>query len=136
MTVSSDVDAVWDLDSEQLIIRLGVSEMGTEDANEALVSFNKLEAFAGDTNGIVAKSSLVDWLREKGKALFERTWALIKEKVCAIHQEGVNIDDDKDLTKYIVAAVTAALNVTNALAVLVISIAVKKGLDDMCPSGQ
>lgn len=108
--------------------------MGTEDATEALESYEKLEALVGKEDGIASKSRLIDWLMEKGQALFEKTWAAIKDTVCYIHREGLNIDDNKTLAKYLAAAVVAAGSVTNALAVLVVSIAVKNGLDNMCPA--
>ena len=130
--VSHDVDAVWDMDETSLIELLGVSQMGTEAVADSLESYALLSSVAAETDGIIAKSNLTHSLKAKGQAFFTKLWNSIKEIICHIYTENLPVEGDKDLAKYLVGVIVAAGKLTNALAALIITIAVKKGLDTLC----
>jgi len=130
--VSKDVDAVWDMDEDALTELLGVSQMGTDAVEDSLHSFGMLATVAGESDGVKAKADLSDYLKHKGAAFFKKLWKRVRETVCHIYSEGLPVEGDKDLAKYLAGIVIAAGKLTNALAVLVITIAVKKGLDALC----
>lgn len=122
---------VWDMDEDQLYHFLGMNSLGTKDIAESVDSMNMLMSAAANTDGALAKKILNKHLRIKGEALFKHAWESVKGIVCTIYEEQISIGG-KDLVAYLVAVIVAAGALTNALAVVVITIAVKKGLDKLC----
>ena len=133
MSVSKNVDVIWNLDEVEIYKLLGASGAGTEDSLDAIDSYRSIKSFAANNNGAIAESQLDEWLIEKGKVVYEKTWGAIKSIVCHIHNEGLSIVGDQNLVSYIVSAVMAVVRISSALILLVVTLAVKFGLDKLCP---
>jgi hypothetical protein len=129
--IKRDVDAAWAMKDDEIFRLLGLAQMGTRNVIEATKSMKFVMAAVANTNAAVATASVSGSLEAEGKSFFEELWEKIKEIICQIYSEKLPIDG-KDLVAYLVAAIVAAGAITNALAVLVITIAIKKGLDKMC----
>lgn len=129
--IAQQVLEAWNMSEDDLYKHLGMASLGTRSFSESVSSMNMLMSTAANTNAAVATKSLGDSLLEKGKEFFEWSWKRIKGIVCTIYTGKTNIGD-KDLATYIAGVVAAAGTVTNPLAALIITIAVKKGLDKLC----
>jgi hypothetical protein len=130
--VAQQVQTAWTMSEEDLYKHLGMADLGTRSVTEAVDSMNMLMTAAANTDSASATMSLGQSLMEKGQRVFVSLWDGLKEVVCTIYKDKTGIGDAKDLVTYLVAAVVAAGTISNPLAVLVITIAVKKGLDTLC----
>lgn len=99
-----DVSTAWDMNEEQLYALLG------DGSNASRLTPLNLNV-----------SSLA----------FQKRWLQIKSFVCKFYSDGVKVDG-KDLVTAIVAAIGAALNIAAGWVIVVVTIAVKQGLDKMC----
>lgn len=129
--IKRDVDAAWSMNDDEIYRLLGLAQMGTRNVAEATKSMKLVMSAAANTNVAEATASVSASLEAEGKNYFEELWENFKEIICQIYSEKLPIAG-KDLAAYLVAAIVAAGAITNALAVLVITIAIKRGLDKMC----
>ena len=83
-------------------------------------------------NAKAASPGLLDDLKAKGKALFDKYWPMVQAKVCALYAEDGGSGDKKGWIAKAAGAIAAAFNLTATVAVLVIGIAIKLGLDALC----
>ncbi|MDO9338888.1 MAG: hypothetical protein Q7T61_21040 [Caulobacter sp.] len=79
-----------------------------------------------------AEPGLLSDLAAKGKALFEKYWPLARDKVCDLYADDGGQGDRKGWIAKAAAAIASALNLSATVAVLVIGIAIKLGLDALC----
>lgn len=126
-----DVEAIWNMEDKEVYSLLGLAEMGTKNITQAQKSMSFIMLAAANTNRGEAVAAVSDSLEEDGKNYFEELWEKIKGVICQIYNDKLQIEG-KDLAAYLVAAIVSAISISNALAVLVITIAVKRGLDNMC----
>lgn len=131
--VAQQVQEAWSMSVEDLYKHLGMASLGARSFSESKSAMNMLMSAAANTDAKLATKSLGDSLLENGEAFFNWLWDDVKGIVCTIYNDKTAIGDAKDLASYIVGVVVAAGTISNPLAVLVITIAVKKGLDKLCP---
>lgn len=130
--VVQQVEQAWGMDDEDLYRQLGMASLGTSNFAESVDSMNMLMSVASNTDAHLATKSLGDNLLNKGKVFFAQTLDSVKGIICTIYNDKINVDG-KDLVAYIVTAIVTAGILTNALAVLIVTIAVKQGLTILCP---
>lgn len=133
MSLEDEITRAMALSNEELIETLGVTALGTAGTEEAASSRTILLSVAEEMNPIAARSLLSKSLMERGEALFSKLWEQTKGIVCYIYREGIKVEEEADLVKYLAGAIIAAGAIANALVVLVVTIAVKRGLDLLCP---
>jgi hypothetical protein len=80
-------------------------------------------------------ANIASWLISKGKALFNQLWPAAKAVVCQIYGEDKGDTDLKGWVARVAAAIVGLLNITAAAAILVVTIALKLGLDALCDTG-
>lgn len=131
--VAQQIDAIWDMSKEDIYKQLGVASLGTESTIEAANSLKFLKSTAANDDGAVSVQNLEDMLLDHGKKYFDKLWNGVKGIVCTIYHQGKPIGDAKDLAAYIVGLLVTAGKIVNPLAAMVIVVAVKIGLDMMCP---
>ena len=129
--IKTDVDATSTMKDDEIYRLLGLAQMGTQNVAEATKSMKLVMSAAANINVAEATTSVSGSLEADGKNYFEELWDSIKDIICQIYSEKLPVDG-KDLVAYLVAAIVAAGAIANALAVLVITIAVRKGLNNMC----
>jgi hypothetical protein len=129
--VAQQVEQAWVMSDEDLYRHLGMASLGTSSFTESIGSMKMLVATANNTDANLATKSLGDNLLNKGKVFFAQTLDRVKGLICTIYNGNMKVGD-KDLAAYIVAAIVAAGTLTNALAVLIVTIAVKQGLTKLC----
>jgi hypothetical protein len=129
--IKNDVDAVWEMDDQEVYRLLGLAQMGTNSVTEAKKSMGLIMSVAANTDADDATASVSTSLEKQGKTFLKKVWAEIKGIVCQIYNEKLQIDG-KDLAAYLVAAIAAAVSISHALLVLVITLMVKRGLKKMC----
>ncbi len=132
--IQSDVDTVWNMDDQEVYRLLGLAQMGTKSVTLAKKSMSSVMSAAANTNAKEAMASISGSLEVGGISYFEELWGNIKGIICQIYNDKLQIEG-KDLAAYLVAALVSAVSISSALAVLVITIAVKRGLDKMCEQG-
>ena len=79
-----------------------------------------------------ADPGLLQDLASKGRALFEKYWPMVQAKVCSLYAEDGGSGDRKGWIAKAAGAIAAAFNLTATVAVLIIGIAIKLGLDALC----
>lgn len=129
--VDQQLGTAWEMSEDELYKHLGMASLGTESISESVGSMNMLMSIAENTNARLATESLGKNLLAKGKSLFSWLWDQIKTIVCAAYKDKINIGG-KELAKYLLDIIVAAGKLTNAIAILVITIAIKKGLAKLC----
>ncbi len=129
--VVQQVEQAWVMSDEDLYRHLGMASLGTSNFNESVGSMKMLMSTAANTDADLATKSLGDSFLSAGQVFFAQMWDSLKGVVCSIYNDKINIGD-KDLAAYIVGILLAAGTITNALAVLIVTIAVKKGLNNLC----
>ncbi len=129
--IEKDAKAAWSMDDEEIYRLIGLVKMGTESVMEAKKSIGFVMSVAGNNDTDVAIALTNSTFLEKGKRHFRELWDGLKKIVCEIYARNLKLEG-KDLVTYIVAAIMATVNIANALLVLIITIAVKKGLDKLC----
>lgn len=72
-----------------------------------------------------------DWI-QKGFNYFESVWSAISSTMCGIYQEYTEID--KDWIERAAQAILGVLNIGWAVAVIIVQIAIKRGLAALCPA--
>lgn len=70
-----------------------------------------------------------DW-RALGDAFFSKVWPKIKGVICGAYEEYT--EDNKEWIEQAATALLAIINVGSAIAILLVKIAIKKGLDAIC----
>lgn len=131
--VTQQFEAAWSMSEDELYEHLGMASLGTESVSEAVGSFQMLKSMAASTDS-VETAQLFGGLLERGKKYFWKLWEGIKEAVCKAYREGDAIGDKKDLGAYLVGVVIKAGKIVNPLASFVIAVAIKLGLDTLCPA--
>ena len=102
-----------------LLAQLGLAVAGTDhDPQGGFKTLNKAKTMAW-----------LDW-RALGEAFFEKVWPQIKSTLCEAYAEYT--ETDKDWIEQAATALLALINVGSAIAVLIVKIAIKKGLDAIC----
>jgi len=129
--MAQQVQQAWNMSDDDLYKQLGMASLGTSNFTESIDSMNMLMSVANNTDAHLATKSLGDNLLNKGKVVFTQTWNSIKGLVCTIYNEKILLEG-QDLATYIIAAIIAAGKLANALATLIVTLAVKKGLAKMC----
>lgn len=126
ITVTDDDAAMLDNASvDDLYGHLGGADATASDAVSD--SLTALQAHAR-----TADPGLLQDLASKGKALFEKYWPMVKDKVCGLYAEDGGSGDRKGWIAKAAGAIAGAFNLTATVAVLVIGIAIKLGLDALC----
>jgi hypothetical protein len=128
---AKQVQPIWAMREDELLRLLGMASLGTESTKEAIGSMKMLMSAAKTENVTSATGILDDGLWKRGRELFDSMWAGFKGIVCTIYRDKVTVEG-KELAAYLAAAVAAATGIANPLAALVITIAVKRGLDKLC----
>jgi hypothetical protein len=128
-----DAQHALSMSPDELYETLGVSDMGSESFNDAVNTRLDLHAAALNTNPVAARASLTGKLLSRGKAVFARLWGEAKKLVCFIHRSDAKLDGDANLVKYLAGVVVAALKWNAGIALAVVTIAFKHGLDQVCP---
>jgi len=72
-----------------------------------------------------------DWI-QRGFNYFESVWSNISSTVCGIYKEYTEID--KDWIERAAQAILGVINVGWAVAVIIVQIAIKRGLAALCPA--
>ena len=125
ITVTDDDTAILDSASvDDLYGHFGGADAAPQPET---VSLSALHA-----NAKAADPSLLQDLKSKGKALFDKYWPMVQAKVCGLYAEDGGSGDRKGWIAKAADAIAAAFNLTAAVAVLVIGIAIKLGLDALC----
>lgn len=122
-------------DVEELYADLALTDAGT--AGTLGLNLSGLSTMKGIMNAeAAAAGDIWSWLVQKGKALFNDLWPQMKSLVCEIYKE--DGDDASVLAGWVAKVATAILtivNVTAAVAILVVTIAIKVGLNKLCNAG-
>lgn len=129
--IRQDAAAAWEMKEEEIYRTLGLARLGTGTLAEARNSMKFVMSVAASANVSEATASAAGTLEEEGRSYFEELWNSVKAIICQVHSEKLPVAG-KDLVSTLAAVIVAAGAITNALAVLVITIAVKRGLDFMC----
>lgn len=133
MSLDQQVSQAAAMSLDELEETLGVTAIGSEGLDDAVTGRSVLFSVAAEGNKESAERFLSSTLKTKGRALFTKLWKIIREAVCYAYREGLPVKDDADIVKYLVGAAVAAAKITAGLAILIVTIAVKMGLDKMCP---
>lgn len=121
-------------DIDDLYANLALTDAGTAGTmGLSLSSLSSMKAIMSAEGA--ASGGILHWLVEKGRALFDALWPAAKSLVCAIYKEDSGDSDLKGWVAKVAAALVGLLNVTAAVAILVVSIAIKLGLDAICGAG-
>lgn len=131
--IVQQIDVIWNMSEDDLYKHLGMASLGTESMSEAVSSMQFLMSTAENTDSAVSKRNLADTLLERGKKTFDVLWNGLKNIVCSIYRGGQPVGDAKDLSAYIIGILIETGKIANPFVALVITIAVKKGLDLLCP---
>ena len=134
------VEQLFALDEDELFKRLGILDAGQgEDLVEAMHSLDRVRSLgqepfrAAGGHDESFSDDVLDWLKEKGMALFNQVWGEAKAIVCKLYRDKATVADNKDLIAYLVPLVVSAVTDAAApLLLLVVTIAVKRGLDSLC----
>jgi hypothetical protein len=127
ITITDDDTAILDNASvDDLYGHLG----GAEAAPQPEAVSDSLTALSAKAK--TADPSLLQDLASRGKALFDRYWPMVQAKVCGLYAEDGGSHDRKGWIAKAAGAIAAAFNLTATVAVLVIGIAIKLGLDALC----
>lgn len=132
--VVEQIDEIWNLNEEELYRRLGMASLGTENALEAAGSMQFLIAVAANTDAMAARHFLSENLLTRGQTFFNRLWSSAKEIICTTYHEGHRVGDTKDMAAYLVDILVNAGRIANPLATVVVIIAIRRGLERMCPA--
>lgn len=131
--IKSEISAAWELDTDALYRHLGMASLGTISMEESKKSMSFVLAHATSMNAAASEDSFLDRLLDKGKALFDWMWSELKGAVCEIYNKKTPIGDAKDLAEYIATGLILAGKTVNPVVTIVVVIAVRKGLDALCP---
>jgi hypothetical protein len=134
MANEHEIAQALSMTEDELLESLGIAAIGTEDIKDVVSSREFLQSVAAESNSESAARLLSSSLLGRGKTFFWKLWEKVKGIVCYIHNEGIKIEGDADLVKYLVGVIVAAGAIANGLAVLVVTIAVKMGLTNLCPT--
>ncbi|WP_143276048.1 hypothetical protein [Brevundimonas diminuta] len=108
---------------DDLFGELGMASFGADaDVSSALGNLSGAKA-------IVLKGGWMSFV-ERGIAFFRSIWPTVKPIVCAAYAEYT--ESDGDWIGRIAGAILGVINVTAAVAVLILKIAIKQGLDTLC----
>ncbi len=121
MVAISDQDfAAFSSESEDdLLTQLGFAIGGTDlDPQGATTTLRKAKSMA-----------MPDWL-DLGSRFFNRVWPQIKSIICTGYEEYTA--GNKEWIEQAATALLALLNIGSAIAILLVKIAIKKGLDAIC----
>jgi hypothetical protein len=133
MTLEKNINSAFDMTDEELIEALGVASLGNVEFGDAITTRAGLISIKAGAPSIFSEPGFWDKLKIAGEAFFLKLWNEVKAIVCYVYRKDLKIEDDLDLIKYLVGLVVALGTISNPLAVLVITIAVKRGLDLLCP---
>ena len=127
---ASEFAAIQTRDLDQLYADLALAETGSQsNFGAAAASFDALHSD-------LAAASVGDFLRrlvDRGKAIFERLWPAAKAVTCKVYDEDGKPDSPLGgWVEKAAAAVLAAISVPWAVAVLIVTIAVRVGLNKLC----
>lgn len=129
--IKQDVEDVWKMKEGEIYRHLGLAYMGTTNVVAARMSMKRVMSAAASTDAETAVDLLSKTLEKDGKKHFNATWKKIKKIACQLYSSKPKLGG-KDLVEYLVTAVAALVSITSAVAILVITLAVKYGLDKLC----
>lgn len=138
--INNATEMAWNLSIDEAYQQLGLAEAGNENLEGAIRSMATVRGYALHSYGDVSVRSMSEWFYSKGLEYFKKIWNSIKKIACEIYRKDVEVKDGKDLVKYIAEKVIEAgtalgiAAIGNAVVILVITIAVKQGLDALCPA--
>ncbi|WP_291836531.1 hypothetical protein [Brevundimonas sp.] len=104
---------------EDLLGQLGLAVMGSEGESASLKSLQAASLDFSWPNFIQA-----------GMNYFNRIWPTVKSVVCEAYE--AYSEDNKAWIEQAATALLALINVGSAIAILIVKIAIKKGLDTLC----
>ena len=127
---ASELAAIQTRGLDQLYADLALAEAGSQSdfgaATSSLAAFRSEFAAAG-------VGDVLGRLAARGKALFDLLWPTVEGITCDIYAE--DGDEESQLAGWVekvAAAVLAAISVTWAVAVLIVAIALRYGLKELC----
>ena len=141
--IEQEVQDAWNMSEEDLYKHLGMVSLGTNSLSESTRSMNMLMSMAANPDAEIATNTLWENLLENGRNYFARAWNALKDIICTIYKGNDKLEG-KDLVSYIVGELLGMIGgaiaagtllagiISNPLLILVITIAVKKGLDLLC----
>ncbi|MFN3669910.1 MAG: hypothetical protein ACK4VY_11410 [Brevundimonas sp.] len=104
---------------EDLLAQLGLAVGGTDyDPAGGMSTLKKAKNMAWP-----------DW-RALGEAFFSNVWPQIKDVLCTAYKE--YSEGDKEWIERVAEALLGLINIGSAIAILLVKIAIKKGLDALC----
>lgn len=125
----AEVD-VSDLSEEDLYAQLGQALAGSDlDEPEGWSELAGLKATMSD-------DGIIDWFRRlirRGRDAFERYWPQVRDAVCAVYRAYEDAEGS-DWIERAAEAILSILNISAAAAAIIVKIAIKKGLDALCPA--
>lgn len=123
---TADLETLDALDLDELYTDLALAEIGTEpNIGAALENLASVRALM--TAEATADANPIRWLINKGKAIFNRYWPAVRTTVCNLYN-----DADGDWITTAATAIAAFLGIAAAVAVLIIKIAIKLGMEMLC----
>lgn len=131
--IESQIELALSMSEDDLLQALGATSTGNASVQEATV-LGGLLAKSSSSNQMIldqhhfSASHLIDL----GEALFAKMWPKVRGMICHVYLDETKVGD-KDLATYLVGLLVAALSISNALAILLVTLAIKRGLDMLCP---
>lgn len=126
-----EIEAAWKMDEGEIYRHLGLAQMGTRSVLEARSSLKKVMAAAASERIEASTKSLSLSLEKEGKKTFKDAWKAIKGIVCKVYCMKPKVSG-KDLVESLVGVAAAAVSITSAILILVVTLAVKIGLTKLC----
>ena len=127
-TAIAQVD-VAELSEDDLYAQLGQALAGSDfDEPEGWSELAGLKA-------TMAPGDLLGWLSRlirRGRDAFERFWPQVQGAVCAVYRAYEDAEGS-DWIERAAEAILGVLNISAAAAAIIVKIAIKKGLDALCP---
>lgn len=127
-----EVESSWNMSEDEIYRHLGMASLGIGSVMESKKSMDMLMASATNTDAMLAAEGLGSDLADKGRKLFLEVWHTIRGGICSAYKDKTGIAEGKDLVKYLVSSIVAATAVSNPFLIFVITILVKKGMDEFC----
>lgn len=116
-----DFDALEGATEQDLLGQLGLAVTGSDGADQG-----------SSLKGLRTASAALAWPNfiQIGINFFNHIWPSVKDIVCQGYE--AYTADDKEWIERAATAVLGLVNVGSAIAILIVKIAIKKGLDALC----
>lgn len=131
-SLQTEIDSAWKMSDEQIYTYLGISAAGTGNVQPTISDMYSLMSTGKVNNMEEAMSFRWGGFLEIGKSFFNQAWAGMRDQICQLHEQNSEVLDEKSLTSIIVTAIVGAAGITQAIAVLLVTLAVRQGLNMLC----